>query len=205
MDNICINDVVYQLNRKRHTATIVKVEEVYPIIVIPENITDGYDMFNVVGIKSAVFHKLSDLEQVYLPPTIKKIGSHAFSECPKLEKVVCDNKDCVKIGNLAFAGCHSLMEINISGEVELSANVFYNCRNIREIKLKVIGEIVSSTFNNCPNLHELHMLSNKPLIIGYGAIYGCENLNTIHINGSVVDNAGILNLAYEGLSISIGT
>lgn len=201
MDNVWVNGIVYRLNRKNNTAKIVKVEEVYPVIVIPETVTDGADMFKVVSVETAVFHKLKDLRQVQLPSTIIKIGRHAFSECPNLEKIVCNNKQCMKIWNLAFTGCHSLTEIDISGEVILETNVFYNCRNIRQIKLHVVGDIVSGTFNGCPNLHELYFLSKKHIVINPNAIYYCPNLDTIHINGSVEDYAGILDLAYEGVSI----
>ena len=204
MDNICVNGIVYRLNQKRKTATIVKAEEVYPVIVIPEQVTNGYEMFDVVGIESAIFHKCPDLQQIYLPPTLTKIGRHAFSECVNLEKITCNNRKCLKILNLAFAGCRSLMNVDIAGEVTLESNVFYNCKNIRQIKLNVIGEIVSSTFCGCDNLHELHFLSYKHLIINPNAFYYCTSLDTINIHGTVEDYSGILDLAYTGVSVTVG-
>ena len=203
MDNVWVNGIVYRLNHKHKTATIVKVEEVYPVIVIPDKVMTNYAEYAVIGIESAVFYKM-DLQQIYLPPTMKKIGNNAFCGCTKLEKIMCDNVECVQIGQLAFTGCHSLMVVQFSGEVSVAKNCFYNCRNIRQIILRAIGKIEGSTFNSCKNLHEIHFTSPKQLIIEPNAILGCENLEEIKIHGSVIDNAGILDLAYEGISVSVG-
>lgn len=202
MDYVSVKGIVYQLNHKDKTATIASVEILNTIdCVIPEYVMAYDDVFSVTGIKSAVFYQTA-LRQIHLPPTMQSIGTNAFGCCPKLEIVTCNNLKCLRIGSLAFARCLSLKSVEFTGDVFLSKNCFYNCQNIREIRLNAVETIEANVFNGCKNLQEIYFTSPEQIRIEQDAICFCENLKKIEIRGQLIDNAGILDLAYTGVHVS---
>lgn len=99
-------------------------------------------------------------KEVIIPNTIKKIGSAAFSNSKKLEKI--NIPDSVKeIGVRAFLGCSSLKSINLNKVEKLGFGVFENCTTLEQMQIPgTIKIIPEKAFYNCTNL--------KSLIIGEG-------------------------------------
>lgn len=64
---------------------------------------------NLTSISDKMF-KGSNIRQIYLPSSIKEIGSEAFSNCGKLQSILI-GKNCKKIGTNAFYENESLKEI----------------------------------------------------------------------------------------------
>ena len=62
----------------------------------------------ITAINDGAFRNSSELKWVTLPESVKSIGSGAFKNCNKLEGVLIDSKDTIRIENKAFDGCDSL-------------------------------------------------------------------------------------------------
>ena len=203
MNTVIVNDIEYRLNHSKKTATLYKTHRVFPVMVIPESITNGYDTFTVTSIKGSVF-AFSKIEQIHLPKTITKIGNRTFAECHSLEKIFCDNQELMQIGQFAFAYCDKLQHVGIKGPVLLSGEVFYYCRILENVCLNVCGEVHNNTFANCYNLQSVHFNSNENIKLNNVIFWNCNKLEELQIDGSVYGCFDALELAYAGVKVTIG-
>lgn len=86
------------------------------LISVPDDLTefdgsvtagDGSSIA-VYEINESAFEGLSELKWVTLPESVKCIGSNAFKNCSKLEGILINSKDNIRIENKAFDNCESL-------------------------------------------------------------------------------------------------
>lgn len=112
-------------------------------IVLPRNLERIGDLtFNRTAIKTIDFrHRsqqlavgaftASNLENVYIPATVKSFGRYAFFHCESLTGV---NIQCEKTGSVAFSSCISLTNVTIGiGCKYIADSCFVYCNNLREI------------------------------------------------------------------------
>lgn len=62
----------------------------------------------ITAINDGAFSNASELHWVTLPESVKSIGKKAFKNCDKLEGVLIDSRDSIRIDDKAFDGCDSL-------------------------------------------------------------------------------------------------
>ena len=67
---------------------------------------------NITSLQSK-FRYASNVEYIYLPPTVTRIGQDEFHNCSAL-KYINVPRDCTFIGNYAFAGCSNLEVLDMS-------------------------------------------------------------------------------------------
>ncbi len=79
-------------------------------------IPDQIDGLPVLAVAAHAFSKKTDLEEIYLPPTIKKIGAFAFYDCQSLKKI----------------SLYDEIEDYYDGAIR-------RCKNIREIDLTLLS------------------------------------------------------------------
>ena len=122
-------------------------------IYIPETIGD----YNVLEIKANAFKNNSKLSKVFLPSTIKKIGSEAF------------------YNNVNLSRISSLENIEVIGE-----NAFKNT-NLEDVEFGVsLTSIGTSAFENTKITNVY--IPKTVNFIGIGAFAGCNNIETIVVD-----------------------
>ena len=146
-----------------------------------------------------------EMEEIYIPYGVKKIGKEAFQNCYNLKEV--NIPSSVKsIGYDAFFGCDDLeiVNINISSELasngisgifpsgtlyisfgygvnEIGDNAFEECE-IDEIEIpEGVTKIGDEAFQNCENLKRITIPSSVKSI-GYDAFFGCDNLEIVYLS-----------------------
>ncbi len=117
-------------------------------VEIPSNL-DGKQ---VSAIAASAFKGLK-ITSVYLPNSIKTIGSHAFESCGSL-KTVALNAGLTEIKPSAFAFCKSLGAIDLpQGLLNIDTAAFDSCTSLTDITVPAsVNEIGYGVFNGCTKL-----------------------------------------------------
>lgn len=84
--------------------------EIYPEYQKPE------EMEGFTAIGEYAFAEQTDLTEVRIPDSVKKLGERAFSGCTDLRSVIMP-EGLTEIGQYAFSGCTSLSEVTIPDTV----------------------------------------------------------------------------------------
>ena len=126
------------------------------------------------------------LETLEIGNGITKIGNHAFEQTDITSITIPDS--VTAIGEQAFNGCTSLMEVNIpkNSKLETIGNRAFQQTNITSIAIPdsvtVIGK---QAFNRCTSLTEVNISKNSKLeTIGDGAFYDTRVLK-MYLPGGV--------------------
>ena len=137
----------------------------------------------VTSIDVNAFSNCSGLESVYIPETVKSIGSSAFKGCSKLSSVSIEGEGLETIGNQAFMECSSLTEITIPRSVTaIYQNVFSGCIRLENVTLpETITYIGSGAFQDCGQLQSI-VLPEQLMSIGENAFNGCTGLTSVTLN-----------------------
>lgn len=157
---------------------------------------NGYGCLKFSGDVTAVpawsFDNSTTLTAVYLPNSIKKIGSYAFRRCGNLESVnisegvtdidnyafeMCSKLAGItvpgtvgKIGQYAFTGCSALKNVVISEGVEIiGLKASENCTGIETVEIpSTVIDIENYAFDNCSNLKTVYCKAAYPPVCNYG-------------------------------------
>ena len=123
-------------------------------IVVPEGIT---------GLGKHVFAYQNELEEVFLPTTLKTIENDAFGTCEKITTLILPDS-VEKIGDRAFLGCKSLTTLHLgSGLKELGKSVFTSCVELPSLLLPKSLTITQETlFLSCNKLTVYCEATSKP-------------------------------------------
>lgn len=117
-----------------------------------------FDFSNVLEIGKNTF-ECAQLENVFLPKTLKKIGKYAFANNPYLVKV-------------------ELMSLM----TKLKDGMFENCVNLKEISFSnTINKFGIGVFKNCKKLNQVIMPEHLK-VIETNAFWGCEGLKKVDFN-----------------------
>ena len=110
--------------------------------------------------------RLTPLDEVKMPSSVKSINDYAFHGCTNLKSVsFSKDSQLLSIGCCAFYDCTGLTAINIpSSLTNLGEKSFYNCNSLKNI--------------NIPS---------KITSIGYDTFFNCENLSNVYYDGNVKD------------------
>ena len=93
-------------------------------IIIPEN---------VKAIASGVFMNNADIEKVYFPEGLERIGQYAFYSCSSLKEIILP--DSVKrLGKLAFADCKNCSKVYLGKNMfDIGEAGFLGCSSLKSI------------------------------------------------------------------------
>lgn len=137
--------LTYTLNAD-HTATVANYDNstLDGVIDIPDTVISGGQPYTVTAIGVSAFGSFStriNVSSVFIPATVRSIGSHAFIYCNALTTVTfAEGSQLKSIGNNAFWGSEHLYprfkEIKIPDSVETIGNgAFRHCQNLERITL----------------------------------------------------------------------
>lgn len=137
----------------------------------------------VTLIDADAFSNCSGLESVYIPETVKSIGSNAFKGCSNLSSISIEGEGLETIGSNAFKECLSLTEITIPRSVTaIDQNVFSGCIRLENVTLpETITYIGSEAFQDCGQLQSI-VLPEQLVSIGENAFNGCTGLTSVTLN-----------------------
>ena len=101
-----------------------------------ENLEELFIPSSVKRIRAAAFSGCKNLKRVSFSLGLIEIDDEAFSSCPSITEIEIPDT-CKRIGEGAFEGCAALGFVKLSSEVEMiGASAFAYCFNLREIMNK---------------------------------------------------------------------
>lgn len=145
-ENIAATYEFVQLNETDCSVRITNKNEATKAIIPSVGDINGKE-YKVTQVANNGFMSSPKLIRVSLPYTIKKIGSNAFANCAKLNRVNISNVE--EIGNSAFMRCPELNEIVIPKSVtQLGTYVFRNNNTQIRVRAEAAGENWASSWNS---------------------------------------------------------
>ena len=118
----------------------------------------------------------SQLTEIRLPSTLKRIGLRAFSRTALPSPMLSENVE--ELGSYAFAQCQSMTSVTIPASVTtMGSGVFMECSAIRDIEFRnaLIG---AECFAGCTSLETL-VIPNQVASIYKGAFNRCTGLKDV--------------------------
>ena len=217
-DNKDDQGLTYTLNAD-HTATVANYDNNTPdgVIDIPDTVISGGQTYPVTAIGVSAFGSFStpiNVSSVFIPATVRSIGSHAFIYCNALTTVTFAEGSQLKsigsnafwgsehlyprfkeikipdsvetIGNGAFRHCQNLERITLPSALQtLSNGTFYGCAALSEVTFPAsLKTIEKSAFGYCRNLSEVKLPASLTTIQSY-VFNGCSALKTVFYDGSL--------------------
>lgn len=173
--NTVYNKCIYDNNSGDYVTTIITKNYLYnPLTEIPDNAFAGSNMVNID-----------------LPETIKKIGNYAF-ENTFLESITL-NENISHIGNYAFANTN-LQSITLNENISYIGNNAFERTYLESIILnKNISYVGNNAFNGCEYLTDIEFKNTSSIVLGKNILNGCELINNITFystNPPIFDNIG---------------
>ena len=104
----------------------------------------------VETVPSYICHKMSLLDTIVLPPSVKSLGQYAFAFCTNLKSInLPATQKTLPVS--FFEGCTALESIELPATLTtISTDAFYGCTSLKEIKLhEGIETIYQRAFFNC--------------------------------------------------------
>lgn len=210
--------LTYTLNAD-HTATVANYDNstLDGVIDIPDTVISGGQPYTVTAIGVSAFGSFStriNVSSVFIPATVRSIGSHAFIYCNALTTVTFAEGSQLKsignnafwgsehlyprfkeikipdsvetIGNGAFRHCQNLERITLPSALQtLSNGTFYGCAALSEVTFPAsLKTIEKSAFGYCRNLSEVKLPASLTTIQSY-VFNGCSALKTVFYDGSL--------------------
>lgn len=157
-------------------------------LVIPDNFC-GIEITEIMPCALS-FHV--ELQNVYLPDTIRIIGTEAFYGCTSLQRIrLSDNIHTIGIG--AFAECSQLQDITLpTGLKVLNSDLFYHCCSLTNIVLPENIEIIRE--NAVRGAEQLLHETDSVLYLGKWCISSNDHSqSTVHITDGTI---GIADAAF---------
>lgn len=142
------------------------------VAMVPEGVT---------ALPAYAFMACSDLREVRLPASLRRIGEGAFRECKSLTRMVLP--DSVEdIGSFAFIYCTDLQEVVIPESVRhIGHNAFSRCESLRAVSLpREMTELESYAFSDCTSLQEVR-LPKCERVLGELIFSGCSALRRLEV------------------------
>lgn len=210
--------LTYTLNAD-NTATVASYDNSTQdgVIDIPDTVISGGQTYTVTAIGVSAFGSFStriNVSSVFIPATVRSIGSHAFIYCNALTTVTFAEGSQLKsigsnafwgsehlyprfkeikipdsvetIGNGAFRHCQNLERITLPSALQtLSNGTFYGCAALSEVTFPAsLKTIEKSAFGYCRNLSEVKLPASLTTIQSY-VFNGCSALKTVFYDGSL--------------------
>lgn len=134
-----------------------------------------------LAIGVAAFKGCTSLERIGFP-SLKSMGSHAFSECRSL-RLFHFPMGVKEIPFGAFRGCTALKKVDLfDGTLSIGAWAFFDCTSLETVHAKGVLSVGKHAFHGCENLSIVHLPSIVKL--GDRAFDGCTALEAVSLGGS---------------------
>lgn len=148
-------------------------------VTIPATVTNGGTTYNVRIVEDNAFNGCIRLTSVYIPSSVKKIGSYAFQDCRMLTSVTLSN-GLKSIDYYAFSGCTNLTKIVLPNSItDLGSDLFQECTALTEVTLpNSMTYLPGDLFRGCSSLASVSIPSSVTEL-GGDCFYECTSLSSI--------------------------
>ncbi len=138
---------------------------------------DWWPEAKFVGKTKQQVNAAQKIERIFLPASIREIGTSAFAGCSSLEKILIPDR-VSQAGD--FTGCANLTYIEMPGGKDWEeCPGFKDCRKLKYVRLPdFIHSVPQSSFQNCTEIEELYLPVNQ---LGQFAFAGCTSLKDIYL------------------------
>ncbi len=150
------------------------------------------------------------LKEINIPESIENIDDYAFSECNGLDSLYIPN---CQLGSLVLYGCYlNKLRLNLPTiETAFNAKIGFGLNGKGHVRKIEFGDSVTNIEEDAFDYD--HFICNVSIpnsvkSIGYHAFSGCYNLDTLHINKSIIDynfceQTGLKHLKYVSFGDSV--
>ncbi len=186
INGLPVTDLAEQAFKENHIIETVTIEA--PVTKISERCFFGsslqriYMPDTVRSIGSWAFSG-TELADIDWPANIEEIGEVAFSGCDRLKNVSLPETVRV-LGLRAFDYCHSLESFLMPEDLEIEEVIFDGCVLLKEVTLS--SKVKKVAFQNCYSLGSL-VLPDTVTELEEGSFENCYCLTEIYIPGSVTN------------------
>ena len=146
-------------------------------LVVPSRVSHDGTTYIVSEISPHAFENIEVLESVVLPDTVVDMGSSAFAGCTSLVNINIPGRVTQLIET--FAGCTSLESVILTGisyETELRGT-FEGCSNLKDVAIRWTAVVGDNTFAGCSSLTGIDIGHIRS--IGNQAFAGCTSLEEL--------------------------
>ena len=129
-------------------------------------------------VEDSVFSGCISLESIKFPSTIRYIGANAFDHSSPVHnrsdlKEIVFNDGLLRIGDEAFKGCKSLLQVVVPSSVNyLGERAFYECKKLRKVVFNEVNMIDNEAFSRCKDLKEV-LFKEGLQRVGKASFSGC--------------------------------
>lgn len=148
---------------------------------VKERVKRLFIMNGIETIGEYSFFQFSNLLEVYVPFTVKKIAAGAFKDCINLRHIELPWQ-FKEIGLYAFQNCHNLENFELPDDVFIGSEAFKDCWSLTMLE-KCCNKsitIFQNSFENCTGLKKV-VLENVNLV-GMHAFKGCCALSFLNLS-----------------------
>lgn len=121
---------------------------------------------------------------------IRRITDYAFAGQTNLAGIRFPDSEYIYIGANVFDGCTGLKDIDWENIDHIGEEAFARCNSLTEANITSNTEtILSSAFAQCSSLRNVRIELTEFSMFGFKLFDGCEQLDTLYINGMSDVNA----------------
>ena len=125
-------------------------------------------------IGSGAFGQYEKLEKINIPDNVKEIGARAFNDCSSLKSINLNKVE--KLGFGVFEGCSALEQIIVPGTIKTIPEwAFYKCTGLKSLIINSgVTAIEEEAALNTPALERIVIPDSVTSIGEYAFCYSCE-------------------------------
>ena len=149
------------------------------------NLTEIVLPSSIKKIDQDAFHGCDHLVSINLPEQVEYLGKRCFDRCTSLSSIDLPS-NITYIGSSCFSGCYKLSRISIPSQItELKKFTFTQCVLMTQVILPTkIKELGKFCFEDCVTLHDI-IIPDSVTRIGTRCFFNCESLNNLVVPDNV--------------------
>ena len=214
---IDISGVYYIVHIKQNRAIVKHVEKDAlrgKDIVIPDYVTFKGTKYPVTLVAASAFEnaqinsvklpsklkeiglkafKATNIKELVIPASVKKVEGSAFAYCPNLTKVTFAASQMELIEG-CFAGCHKLQSVTFPASLtrDMTYDMFRDCPMLTTVTLpKNLRTVPQQMFSGCKSLRKIDLPATVTKIDGH-AFSGCPITDLVITNVTEVDDSSFM-------------